>query len=104
MSQHKSITLYTDGGFWKDTQIGGVGFIADFGSGFLQGHGFLLNATNQRAELMAALYALVSLAEKGVPSGTKIYLKSDSQYLIKGMNDWVGAWKLNGWRTATRAP
>jgi ribonuclease HI len=49
--------------------------------------------TNQRAELMAALVAL-SRCKPGAP----ITLISDSQYVIKGINEWMPGWKARGWK------
>ena len=55
--------------------------------------------TNQRMELMPAIVALASLE-----SPSKIRLYSDSQYLIKGMNEWIEGWKDRGWRGSKKKP
>jgi ribonuclease HI len=52
-------------------------------------------ATNQRAELTAALEALRTL-----PDDQVVLLRSDSQYVIKGMTEWIGGWQRKGWRNA----
>lgn len=55
--------------------------------------------TNQRMELMPAIVALSSLN-----SPSKVRLYSDSQYLIKGMNEWIEGWKSRGWRKSNNKP
>lgn len=52
-------------------------------------------ATNQRAELTAALEALSILSDVQV-----VLLRSDSQYVVKGMTEWIGGWQRKGWRNA----
>src|SRR5918993_5719440 len=55
--------------------------------------------TNNRMEMTAAIKALEAL-----PTGTTGTLRSDSQILIKGMNEWLTGWKAKGWKGATRKP
>jgi ribonuclease HI len=52
-------------------------------------------ATNQRAELTAAVEALSAL-----PGSRAVRLRSDSQYVIKGMTEWLSGWQRRGWRNA----
>lgn len=56
--------------------------------------------TNNRMELTAAIQALACL--KG--TGRNVHLVTDSQYVRKGITEWIAAWKANGWRTADRKP
>jgi ribonuclease HI len=55
--------------------------------------------TNQRMEVMAAIKALESL---NGPCTVKVY--SDSQYLTKGMSEWIEGWKARGWRGSNKKP
>ena len=55
--------------------------------------------TNNRMELMAAITALDSLK---APS--KVILTTDSQYLTRGMTEWLEGWQENGWRNANKKP
>lgn len=55
--------------------------------------------TNNRMEMTAAIKALESL-----PAGINATIHSDSQLLIKGMNEWLTGWKAKGWRNASRQP
>lgn len=59
-------------------------------------------ATNQRAELAAMLHALkdVALAD----SNEKFIIKSDSQYTIKAIREWLRNWESNGWKSTTGKP
>lgn len=55
--------------------------------------------TNNRMELMAAIMGLEALSR---PS--RVELWSDSQYVLKGLKEWIKGWKAKGWRTAGRQP
>lgn len=55
--------------------------------------------TNNRGELLAALYAL-SKPKDSAP----VLLLSDSQLVIKGINEWLDGWKAKGWRKADKKP
>ncbi len=52
------------------------------------------------------LYTAIHIAENGVEGEDlcKVVIKSDSEYLVKGMTDWVFKWKENGYRTAKGKP
>jgi len=55
--------------------------------------------TNNRMELRAAIAALACLKEP-----CEVTLHTDSQYLRKGITEWIHAWKAKGWITAGRKP
>ena len=55
--------------------------------------------TNNRMELTAVIEALTALKR---PS--RIVLHTDSQYVMKGITEWIRGWKAKGWRTAAREP
>lgn len=55
--------------------------------------------TNNRMELTAVIEGLASLTR---PSTVELY--SDSQYVLKGLDEWIAGWKKKGWRTASKAP
>ena len=57
------------------------------------------STTNNRMELMAVIEALTALKR---PS--RIVLHTDSQYVMKGITEWIRAWKVRGWKTADRQP
>jgi ribonuclease HI len=61
------------------------------------------NTTNNRMELYAAVAALEALTKQKLsPESVTVY--TDSQYVQKGMTDWINGWKQNGWRTSDRKP
>ena len=55
--------------------------------------------TNNRMELMAAIQALEALKKP-----CKVELHTDSQYVMKGITEWVHGWKARGWKTAAKDP
>jgi ribonuclease HI len=57
------------------------------------------DTTNQRMELMPAITALESLE-----GSLRIKIYSDSQYLIKGMSEWIQGWKQKGWKKSNKKP
>lgn len=58
-----------------------------------------LNTTNNRMELMAAIQALMALKKP-----CQIVLSTDSQYVKKGITEWLAQWKRRGWKTASKTP
>jgi ribonuclease HI len=61
--------------------------------------GGALSTTNNRMELMAAIEGLEALTR---PCSVAVY--TDSEYLKKGIGEWLPKWKATGWRTAARKP
>jgi len=57
------------------------------------------DTTNNRMELSAVIRALEALKR---PSRVRVY--TDSQYVQKGISEWVHSWKRRGWRTADKKP
>lgn len=55
--------------------------------------------TNNRMELMAAIQGLSALREP-----CDVVITTDSQYVRKGITEWLANWKRNGWRTAAKEP
>jgi ribonuclease HI len=87
-------TVYSDG---SGTTGGpaGIAFVAldERGASHLESEMPLKDATNHRAEILAACFALREL-----PAGSDIVVWSDSEYLVKGWNEWLPAWRKNDWR------
>ncbi|PZR93535.1 MAG: hypothetical protein DI537_10485 [Stutzerimonas stutzeri] len=59
------------------------------------------HATNQIAELVAAKMAIDAAAER---DETEILVRCDSEYVVKGINEWMAGWIKNGWRNAAKKP
>jgi ribonuclease HI len=57
------------------------------------------HTTNNRMELMAAIQALIALKKP-----CQILLSTDSQYVKKGITEWLPQWKQRAWRTANKTP
>ena len=55
--------------------------------------------TNNRMELLAAIRGLEALTRS-----SKVVLTTDSQYVRKGITEWIANWKKRGWKTANRQP
>jgi ribonuclease HI len=53
-------------------------------------------------ELLAAIEGLRSIKPQYYP--TEIYLYTDSQYVVKGLTEWLTSWKKRGWKSATKSP
>ena len=62
-------------------------------------YGYEAETTNNRMELMAVIMALETLKEP-----CEIELHADSQYVLKGIKEWIHGWKARGWKTADKKP
>ena len=62
-------------------------------------------STNQRMELSAAIGALkVIYIHDNLPAATPVTIISDSEYLVKGMTEWLCNWKRNNWFNSAKKP
>lgn len=91
--------MYTDGACKGNPGPGGWGVVLRYGDAMKTLHGGERNTTNNRMELMAAIMGLRALNRT-----CKIDLFTDSQYVRKGITEWMTGWKKNGWKTAARKP
>lgn len=92
-----TVELYTDGACSGNPGPGGWAFILKHpASGKeVDGAGAELETTNNRMELMAVIAGLESVRR---PCRVEVY--SDSQYVLKGLREWLDQWIKRGWRTA----
>jgi len=95
----KVVEIYADGACKGNPGPGGWGVILRSGSHERELHGGEAQTTNNRMELTAVIQGLRAL--KG-PSEVRVY--TDSQYVQKGISEWIHAWKRRGWRTADKKP
>lgn len=93
------VTIHTDGACSGNPGAGGWGAILTFGDHEKELKGGEAVTTNNRMELMAAIAALEVLK-----FSCTVELHTDSQYLRKGITEWIVNWKRNGWRTADKNP
>jgi ribonuclease HI len=91
--------IYTDGACRGNPGPGGWGAILRHNSHEKTLYGAEPMTTNNRMELMAAIQALESLKRP-----CKVRLTTDSQYVQKGITEWLGNWKMRGWKTAAKKP
>lgn len=95
------ITIYTDGAARGNPGPGGWGAIVMDEARVMELGGAEEHTTNNRMELMAAIEAL-TFADTLVPEEIELY--TDSEYVMKGMTEWVESWQKRGWRTASKKP
>ena len=93
------VYIYTDGACKGNPGPGGWGCYLCFLEGDVELFGSELETTNNRMELRAAIEALDYLSKS-----YSVSLYTDSQYLVKGMTEWLEGWKSKGWRTASKKP
>ncbi len=93
------IEIYTDGACKGNPGPGGWGVLLKAGGTEKELFGGELATTNNRMELMAVIQALSALKR---PCEVTLFL--DSQYVLKGITEWLPGWKAKGWRTASKQP
>jgi ribonuclease HI len=93
------VTIYTDGACKGNPGPGGWGVLLQSGDTRKELFGGERSTTNNRMELTAVIQALQALKR---PCEVTLYL--DSQYVLKGITEWMPGWKAKGWRTASKQP
>jgi len=94
-----NIEIYTDGACKGNPGVGGWGALLIAGNKEKELFGGEKETTNNRMELMAVIQALGALKRP-----CHITLHTDSQYVLKGITEWITGWKAKGWKTASKAP
>ncbi|CAA7618027.1 ribonuclease HI [Magnetospirillum sp. SS-4] len=95
----ETVQIFTDGACSGNPGPGGWGAILRFKGVEKELKGGEPQTTNNRMEMMAVLVALNSLTR---PCAVDLY--TDSQYVMKGVTEWLRGWKARGWKTADRKP
>ena len=93
------IEIYTDGACRGNPGPGGWAALLRKGEYEKEISGAETLTTNNRMELTAVIRALETLKQ---PVAARLY--TDSQYVRRGITEWLVAWKARGWRTADRKP
>jgi ribonuclease HI len=95
------VLLYTDGACSGNPGPGGWAFVLKHpaSSAEIERAGGEPDTTNNRMELQAVIEGLGALTR---PSLVDLY--SDSQYVLKGLNEWLAGWKAKGWKKADKKP
>ena len=95
----RAINIYTDGACKGNPGPGGWGAVLECDGEEKELYGGERSTTNNRMELTAVIEALAALKRP-----CRIVLHTDSQYVQKGITEWLRGWKARGWRTASREP
>lgn len=93
------VEIYTDGACRGNPGPGGWAATLSFGDNEKELAGAEAQTTNNRMELTAVIRALEALKR---PVQARVY--TDSEYVRKGIKEWVANWKARGWKTADRKP
>lgn len=93
------VEIFTDGACRGNPGPGGWGVLLRYQGVEKELYGSEKETTNNRMEMMAAIKALESLTKP-----CEVELTTDSQYVMKGINEWLEGWKKRGWKTAARKP
>ena len=94
-----AVVIYSDGACSGNPGPGGWGAVMISGEHVRDICGGEPATTNNRMELMAAIQALEALKKP-----CKVELHTDSQYVMKGISEWIHGWKRRGWKTADNKP
>jgi ribonuclease HI len=95
----KKVIIFTDGACRGNPGPGGWGALLRYAKHEKTLSGAEADTTNNRMELMAAIKALAALKEK-----CTIELYTDSQYVQKGISEWLPGWKERGWKNSRKKP
>jgi ribonuclease HI len=95
----KEVIIYTDGACRGNPGPGGWGVWLQFDGESKELYGGQQDTTNNRMELTAAIRGLQSLKQQ-----CAVALYTDSEYVRKGITEWIIGWKKRGWKTAARKP
>ena len=95
----KHVLIFTDGACRGNPGPGGWGALLRYGEHEKTLYGAEAHTTNNRMEMTAAIEALAAMRQP-----CKIDLYTDSQYLQKGIKEWLPVWKMRGWKTADKKP
>ncbi len=93
------MVIHTDGGCSGNPGPGGWGAVLEYGTRKKELSGGVMLTTNNRMELQAAIEALNALKES-----CEVDFYTDSEYVKNGVQKWMAAWKVNGWKTSAKKP
>lgn len=93
----KSVTLTTDGACIGNPGPGGWACLLRYDKHSRELYGSVAHTTNNRMELMAVLQGLSALKEP-----CEVTIVTDSEYVHKGITEWMDRWKQKGWQTTDK--
>jgi ribonuclease HI len=95
----KRVEIYTDGACRGNPGPGGWGATLESGEHFRELSGAEADTTNNRMELTAVIRALEALKRRAL-----VTVHTDSEYVRRGITEWLPNWKARDWKTADRKP
>ncbi len=93
------VEIWTDGASKGNPGVGGWGALLTWNGHRKELCGGALHTTNNQMELTAPIEALKCLKRK-----CSVRIHTDSQYVQKGITEWIFNWKRNNWKTKTKSP
>ena len=93
----KTVNIYTDGACRGNPGPGGWGVLIEHGDVKKELFGGMQETTNNQMELIAAIETL-----KALKKFTEICIITDSNYVKKGITEWLPSWKKNNWKTSSK--
>jgi ribonuclease HI len=93
------VRIYSDGACKGNPGPGGWGALLQWNGAERELFGGEANTTNNRMEMLAVINALESLKR-----ACTVEVYTDSQYVQKGISEWISNWKRRGWKTADKKP
>jgi ribonuclease HI len=100
----EKIQIYTDGGCSGNPGPGGWAFVMSKEDREFRASGCDRATTNNRMELLAVIKALEEVRKMPDFQGIKIELYTDSEYVKRGITEWIKNWERNGYKTAAKKP
>jgi ribonuclease HI len=98
MTQSKSfVEIFSDGACSGNPGPGGYGTILRSGNHEKELSGFAPETTNNRMELLGAISGLEALKRS-----CSVRVVTDSQYLVKGMTEWISGWQKKNWKNSKK--
>jgi len=98
MTQNRTVVeIFSDGACSGNPGPGGYGTILRFGEHVKELSGYDPETTNNRMEMLGAIRGLEALKQ-----GCQVRLTTDSQYLVKGMTEWIDGWQRKGWKNSKK--
>jgi ribonuclease HI len=98
-SDNRIVEIFCDGACSGNPGPGGYGAILRYGGRVKELNGGASDTTNNRMEMTAAIEALGQLKRP-----CRVLITTDSQYLVKGMTEWIEGWQRKGWRNSKKEP
>jgi ribonuclease HI len=98
-TNHTLVEIFSDGACSGNPGPGGYGTLLRSGSQVRELSGYAPDTTNNRMEMMAAIVGLEALKRP-----CRVRLTTDSQYVHKGITEWINGWIKKGWKNSKKEP